>query len=793
MSILAPGLPGAVEQRMERAGVQNEHRSPPAAEQVPAPGDVADAEQQIAVWHAEVTALEQQLRSLRVQLALTRSASDTAPAAAQTQAPKSAREHLGALRVPLSCKGQRGSRSARATFHVGQKFLTTAGSAAAGDATASDNMLMSREAGHLGDTRELREVREAREAREAAAGELSRVSARELAEVKHLKRPPPSVRHALEAVWMLLVCERVETQGGPCAASFCDAKQSWARCLRMLADEEFVGRVLRFDFKRLDGAPRVAKYLFSLVLGIQDDSTVQAFVAEAPKSKLGARGHGGPVSRLLDVEAVARAHAPCGALVRWMRALLAEYGACRGGRREVTSLESEIAGIEAKLDQARSTVQRWQAVADRPQRGERSAEMDAVDGADELLQRGAGGIVAAAKAALAAAASMQVERATPRPGTCGGPLPSLGFQGDAEAQLAAATAAAAAGPLPTAPLWPAPSDRDRCRGAQSPLPLARPATRNERPTTALEIAPPELAPLKSRWADGLDTRPKVAETFSPSSKGPSPQMLRTPIGGRQGRNALPRNAPQLPRGAGRGAAGLVAGDGRVELSLEAPPESCERALLQLRVSFRQGSSDVHEQDLEQSKALRRLVSLVKQDSWIPKLRVEGRREAGEPDGMDSERALAVYRWLVDRGHVEPGSLRLRIAKESKAERCVVFRPFQELTAVSGPAQTELVGLLPPGLFFDFATSNLTEATLVVIEAMGRWLQAEEWKSAPVTVEGHADRSEKDVSLARARAVRDALAFHGVCTKRIRVQACRAWHPLSPTVAGLNRRVEIHLC
>lgn len=782
MALVALGLPGGGEQR---SGAQNGRRSPPAADSGVAAADMADAEQQIAMWHAEVTSLEQQLRALRVQLALTRSASDTpaygsaapsthapALAAAPVQVPKSAREHLGALRVPLSCRGQKGSKSARANLHIGEKFFAGAGSTSLGDASASDHVLTTREAGPFG---EARDVREAREAREAAALELSHVSARQLAEVKHLKRPPASVRHALEAVWTLLVCERVEAQGGPSAASSGDPKQSWSRCLRMLADDEFVARVLRFDSKRLDGAPRVAKHLFSVVLGIQEEPAAQSFAVDSPRNRHSARAQAGSITRPLDAETVSRAHAPSGALMRWMRALLAEYGACRGGRREVSCLESEISGVEGKLDHARSAVQRWQGLFDRPH-----LEVDS----DDLLQRGAGGIVAAAKAALAAAASMPVERATPRPGTCGGPLPSLGLQADVEAP-------------PSATLVGPP---ERCRGAQSPLPLARPGTRIGRPTTSMEIAPPELAPLKSRWSDGLDTRPKLAEAHPACSKGLPSQMLRAPMAGRPTRSMMSRNVSQLTsavaaRGVGRSVAGLYTGDGRVELSLEAPPESCERALLQLSVGFRQGSSDVQEQDPEQSTALRRLVALVQQDlsSWSPKLRLEGRREAGEPDGMDAERALAVYRWLMDRGHAAPGALRLRIAKESKAERCVVFRPFQELTAISGPAQTELIGVLPPGLFFDFAQSSLTEATLVIVEAMSRWLQSDEWQSTPVTVEGHADRSEKDVSLARARAVRDALAFHGVCTKRMRVQACRAWHPLSQSVAGLNRRVEIHLC
>merc|ERR1719215_1453062 len=87
---------------------------------------------------------------------------------------------------------------------------------------------------------------------------------------------------------------------------------------------------------------------------------------------------------------------------------------------------------------------------------------------------------------------------------------------------------------------------------------------------------------------------------------------------------------------------------------------------------------------------------------------------------------------------------------------------------------------------------LTVATSAIVEEMGHWLQQDEYREAVrIAVEGHADRMEKDVSLARARAVKGQSVFHGVSSRRIRVQSCRAWHPLSRTSSRMNSRVEVH--
>jgi len=441
------------------------------------------------------------------------------------------------------------------------------------------------------------------------------------------------------------------------------------------------------------------------------------------------------VAKPLTTEVVARAHAPSGALVRWMKALLAEYVAGRHGSRKVAELEAEIAGTRTKLERARTAAQRWQSLAD----------ADAIIPADTVC-----GKVADAG------------------------LPAILGQLDVD--------------ILSKPSVALPSPRVG-------TPTSRPGTRLCRPITSLEVAPPEQAPPKSCWSDAVDIRPKRAELGLARTSGLGSRLAaQSLLNAGSGRTATmsPSGAPpRIPRCVSLPTA-------RVELQEDAPPSAFERAIAQLRLPFRKGVSEICEQDPEQAGVLRRLVTLMKvhsQVEWSPKVRLEGRREAEEVDGTDAERALAVYRWLVDRGHAEPGALRLRASTVSRVERCVVFRPISSIIAFSGPAQQELssASALPPGIFFDVSEAVLTTATMSIIEEMSRWLRTEEHSTANVNVEGHADSHEKDLSLARARAVSDALAFHGVCAKRMRVQACRAWHPVSRTTMGLNRRVEVHLC
>lgn len=283
----------------------------------------------------------------------------------------------------------------------------------------------------------------------------------------------------------------------------------------------------------------------------------------------------------------------------------------------------------------------------------------------------------------------------------------------------------------------------------------------------MELAPPQRAAAKTRWSDPFDCRPLASAPL---------------VGFRS-----------WVQGSGATAKRSIAA--RVELETEEPSEATARTLVQLRVKFQSGSADILDTNVEQLATLRKLATLLQpQKQWYPKVRLEGRSEANEPDSAGAERALSVYRWLVDKGFAEPGALRLRTAATGTdhAERAVAVRPLTELLARNGPPQSDLAGILPPGLFFEASMAVLTAATSAIVEEMGRWLQEDEHREdVRVAVEGHADKMEKDVSLARARAVKDALTFHGVSSRRIRVQSCRSWHPLSRTTSRLNSRVEVH--
>eukprot|EP00929_Paragymnodinium_shiwhaense_P040188 TRINITY_DN20995_c0_g2_i1.p1 TRINITY_DN20995_c0_g2~~TRINITY_DN20995_c0_g2_i1.p1 ORF type:complete len:872 (+),score=224.72 TRINITY_DN20995_c0_g2_i1:189-2804(+) len=323
--------------------------------------------------------------------------------------------------------------------------------------------------------------------------------------------------------------------------------------------------------------------------------------------------------------------------------------------------------------------------------------------------------------------------------------------------------------------------------AAQPSCVSPPETPSPRPAAPLmPVAPPAYV-LKTRWTDAVDSRPKLAEQGSSGRKEQLEKLERSFSGGKA---SLP------PVQAPRGLFGSQSQD--VELRLH---DLCAeaKAFSELSVPFEKGSADVIHENAEQLAVLKKLAQLLRRprsgNDWSPKIQLEATRSRKEPEGLEAERAVAVYRWLVDAENVEPGSLRLvaRVgAGPDRAEANVGVRLLPELEVLSGPQQTELSGTLPPGLFFEFSQAILTSATMAIVEEIARWMQAEENSAVSITIEGHADQIERDVSQARAHAVRDLLAFRGICSTRMKTQPCKAWHPASRADMSLNRRVQVFI-
>merc|ERR1712166_970302 len=99
--------------------------------------------------------------------------------------------------------------------------------------------------------------------------------------------------------------------------------------------------------------------------------------------------------------------------------------------------------------------------------------------------------------------------------------------------------------------------------------------------------------MKSRWSDGFDPRPKLAELI------PGPVYYRSVNGAAPGHgiahNMVRRPAPNTP----------------VELSADEVPERCEKLLLQLSVGFSNADSKLQETDHHVSGCLSKLATLLR--------------------------------------------------------------------------------------------------------------------------------------------------------------------------------------
>eukprot|EP00931_Biecheleriopsis_adriatica_P045070 TRINITY_DN25829_c0_g1_i2.p1 TRINITY_DN25829_c0_g1~~TRINITY_DN25829_c0_g1_i2.p1 ORF type:complete len:589 (-),score=183.20 TRINITY_DN25829_c0_g1_i2:23-1765(-) len=217
----------------------------------------------------------------------------------------------------------------------------------------------------------------------------------------------------------------------------------------------------------------------------------------------------------------------------------------------------------------------------------------------------------------------------------------------------------------------------------------------------------------------------------------------------------------------------------VELEVSGTLAAVEQQLAQSGIPFGAGSADILEGDAKQALLLPKIAQILKEHRGKLKLEIEGHQEDGEQEGLDVDRSLAVYQWLVEVAGCAPGLLRLKpCGSKVGLGRCAVPVPIQELVTRAGPmpAEQELLGSCPCGLYFREASADLLPETKAVLAVMGKCLK------------------EEDPGIAGERAVRvrNELLNMGVSRSQLKAQSCKSLHPLSRTHPAANRRVEIHI-
>eukprot|EP00929_Paragymnodinium_shiwhaense_P007195 TRINITY_DN11112_c1_g1_i2.p1 TRINITY_DN11112_c1_g1~~TRINITY_DN11112_c1_g1_i2.p1 ORF type:complete len:806 (-),score=197.38 TRINITY_DN11112_c1_g1_i2:53-2470(-) len=221
-----------------------------------------------------------------------------------------------------------------------------------------------------------------RGASEGATQGLRGLAGRPLAEIKRLLRSPPEpVRRTLAATWLFLNCSRYREQK---AVRF-DEVKDWQRCQRMISMHGFVSRVLDFEPEELVAVPHVMTYLrnrfFKQQNGDGGDAAPSprrrpasvaavtlvdrsaALAMPQPVRASSTIGHRSPTSLLtygdlvaaqsapppLDLPSVERASLPCGALVKWMLALLQEQELRPGLLVELHAVDLDLARAQQRF------------------------------------------------------------------------------------------------------------------------------------------------------------------------------------------------------------------------------------------------------------------------------------------------------------------------------------------------------------------------------------------------------------------------------------------------------------
>ncbi|CAE8693736.1 unnamed protein product, partial [Polarella glacialis] len=93
------------------------------------------------------------------------------------------------------------------------------------------------------------------DAADAANAAVSRLSDKDLQEIRTLRCPPAVVRRTLEATWLVLNAGK--------GASVAQAPPTWLRVQKMLLDTNLVGRMRDFDASALKAEPVLAAYIVS--------------------------------------------------------------------------------------------------------------------------------------------------------------------------------------------------------------------------------------------------------------------------------------------------------------------------------------------------------------------------------------------------------------------------------------------------------------------------------------------------------------------------------------------------
>lgn len=267
---------------------------------------------------------------------------------------------------------------------------------------------------------------------------LAGLSKRQVIEVKHLARSPPdAVRRTLTSVWLLLSGDLFRGRG----ADRLDDVREWAQCRKnLLADDNFVARLMAFDYNSLDEVPMLALRLAARRLGLQMESPdggnsagelaatnpcaaflesnpatgdhhpssrpmtgpvlggrtpapasllprLSSHCSESKAASLPRDGRTTPPCRprlgssssspllqrssvmashqvaphSLDIAEVQWASEPCGALLRWMHALLQDSISRRRLRADMVTAEAALKDAEAELAVARDAAKRAEA------------------------------------------------------------------------------------------------------------------------------------------------------------------------------------------------------------------------------------------------------------------------------------------------------------------------------------------------------------------------------------------------------------------------------------------------